>query len=133
MPPRPRPLALFVAATLSIVLAIGACSTGDSAERDEGVSVNDITNADADTLREEFVGDEITVSGEIGEVLSPAAFTIGDDDLLVVGPTPVDPKEGLEVRITGTVEIFTAGLAESKGLSGDWVEQHVGDPALVSG
>ena len=128
---RPNPAAALL--LLLLALLAGGCSGDESAERDEGVSVNDLTDADRETLQSDYVGEEVSVSGEVTEILEPGAFAIGDDELLVVGDPPVDPADGLDVRITGTVHLMSASIAEEQGLTGTWVADREGDPVVVVG
>lgn len=130
MPAPSRFLALLL---IVMSLLIVGCSTDDSAERDEGVSVDDLTGADAQTLQEEYVGEEVSVSGEISEILEPRAFVIDDDELLIVGDAGVNPEIGLEVRVTGTVRVMHRDIAERQGLSGSWITERAGEPVVVAG
>lgn len=127
---RTRPLARRAAAGLVAVaaLALTACGEEDTAGPETGIDVEDVQEeADEDDAALEpydgpydtafaddvdsYVGQEVTVSADVNEVLSTSSFTIaGTDDtdveeLLVVGATEVSGLEpDLAVAVTGTVQ-----------------------------
>ena len=120
---------LVIAGTLALSpLAMTACGD-DTAGPEEGASVGDIQEEDADVADEtadgydgvydtdfydgvdSYVGEEVTVSAEVNEILTPESFTIAGTDessvesLLIVGATGSDSLEaGNPVQVTGTVE-----------------------------
>lgn len=124
---RPKLRTLFVALT-ALSLATVACS--DTTEGPEiGADVEDVTEGplegreifeEADT----FIGQEVTVSAEVNEVLGPEAFVMaGGDvpDLLVIGATGTTPvEEGDVVKVTGEViEFVVLDIEEEFGLDLD--------------
>jgi hypothetical protein len=113
-----------VAAVLALSgLGLTACGD-DTAGNEAGADVQDVTEDDVavgpydgpyDTAfygdLDSYVGEEVTVSADVNEILSPTSFTIaGTDDttvepLLVVGATEVTGLESdLTVSVTGTVQ-----------------------------
>lgn len=85
------------------------------------------------------VGQDVSLTGEVAEVLSPEAFTVGGDEIgenpiLVVGANvPADLAEGDTADISGTVVLFTVpGYEEDLDL--DLIDQEFedfdGDPAI---
>lgn len=105
----------LVGAVLAIgaVLLAGACG-GDTAGPETGVDVEDITDEDADFGEGDIVlgavGETVTISAEIADVLSPSSFTLEapglENELLVLSAAPAEVSEGDAVQVTGTVRRF---------------------------
>ncbi len=96
---------MFAAATV----AFGACGDEGSAGPDAGYTVGDIV-ADPGKV----VGKEVVVSGEVGDVFRPHAFTLESEDgerVLVVSPDQV--VEGSVARVTGRVVARPVDAAET--------------------
>lgn len=109
---RSRWAALAAAALLP--LSATACGDDDTAGPETGTDVQDITEEDqyfADG--DEFVGETVTVSAEVSEVLGSKSFVVngddwGDDSLLVLSAEEATSlQEDDVVRVTGTVREFT--------------------------
>lgn len=121
---RYRPLAKAASVGFIAAAAFGltACSE-DTAGTETGTDVADIQEEDAAAPYDgpydsdfydgvsSYVGDEVTVSADVNEILSPSSFTIaGTDDtdveaLLVIGAGEVTGLEtDLLVGVTGTVQ-----------------------------
>lgn len=111
---RPRRTALAVSAA-GLGLGVLAGCGGDTAGPETGASVGEIQNDQAPAEAAEndvmsFVGQTVTVSAEVNEIIAPDAFTIagdgffGGEPLLIVSP-PGGPavQEGSPVQVTGTV------------------------------
>lgn len=104
-----RGFAVAAAAALGMVV-LGACGT---AGPETGTDVEDIQNDPANDVFTDFsevdpyVGQQVTVSAEVSEVLDPTAFTIADEAgeaLLVLynGSKNIEPETG--IKVTGTVK-----------------------------
>ncbi|MCI2240310.1 hypothetical protein MO973_45810 [Paenibacillus sp. TRM 82003] len=127
---RTRPTARTAAAGIVAFAAFGVAGCSDTAGEEEGTTVEDIQEADDESLEGEaaatpyegaydgtfyddvntYVGQEVTVSAEIDSIVSPQAFIIAGtadttvDPMLVVGATEVTGlTEGAVVEVTGTV------------------------------
>lgn len=66
-----------------------------------------------------LAGQQVTVSGNVSEVVSASAVRLGGDDfggdgLLVVGVSRTDIDKGDDVRVTGTVRTFDAARFETE-------------------
>lgn len=131
-------------------LGLTACGS-DTAATEAGADVQDVTQEEAagpydgvydvdfhDDV-DSWVGEEVTLSADVSEVLSPSSFTIaGTDDttvepLLVVSATEVSGlADDLAVSVTGTVEESFAltdvedelGVDLEDGLYTDWEGEH---------
>ena len=91
-----RAIAVLLFAAMFVV---GGCGDDGSAGPDAGYSIRDIVANPADV-----VGNEVVVSGEVGDVFRPHAFTLESEDgeaVLVVSPDQV--VEGSVVRVNGRV------------------------------
>jgi hypothetical protein len=89
----------IVVLLITATAVIGACGDDGSAGPDAGYSLQDIVADPADV-----VGKEVVVSGEVGDVFRPHAFTLQSDNgeaVLVVSPDQV--VEGSVVRVNGRV------------------------------
>ncbi|WP_225753540.1 hypothetical protein [Actinotalea sp. Marseille-Q4924] len=115
----------YLAAPVAIATAftLTACSD-DSAGPEAGTSVEDVAESDPDENDPgaELLGQTVTVSGEIDEIVDETAFRIGGDGLggdsvLVVSSTPAFADLGIELtqdladedrvlQVTGTVREF---------------------------
>ena len=78
------------------ILLIPLLTPNDSAGPEAGITIGDITdNPNA------FIGQTVTVSGEVEDIVGPRAFTMGDEgflfgeELLVVGAQGPAPTGGL--------------------------------------
>ncbi|GAB3755603.1 hypothetical protein GCM10027591_04690 [Zhihengliuella somnathii] len=131
-------LAAVLALVRAAALGVSACSA--SAGPEEGVDVEDVTGGDEQSEgsssgegydgtydrdlfddMDSFVGEEITVSASVGEVVGSHGFTITGEDsgveplLIVHGEDLPDVDPGTTVRVTGTVhEDFGAADAEAE-------------------
>lgn len=84
------------------------------------------------------IGEKVTVTGEVAEVLNANAFTLGGDEfgenpLLVVNAKPTSLRAGEQVRVSGEVIRFSVpGIEEDFDLDlvDDEFEDFDGDPAL---
>ncbi len=111
---------------------------------EEGASISNITENP-----QEYYGQDVTVSGEVGELIGPNAFTIGNQDeaaggtLLVVGANELSQilEEGQELegnevaQVQGTVREFIVAEIEDEigyGLDDGLFEEFEGDPAIVA-
>lgn len=128
-----RRLHRFVALFIAGALAVGLTACGDSAGPEQGTTLEDLQSdgapaaggadegdvaeaPDDDTERflpdqASHLGQRVTVSGRIVEVLDPHAFVIGEDDLatLVTRPEPgLVLQPGTVAQVTGVVGRFVA-------------------------
>ncbi|SFQ73073.1 hypothetical protein SAMN05421810_11537 [Amycolatopsis arida] len=108
-----------VLAALPLVLA--GCDE-DSAGPETGADVEDVTEDDYFGTNE-YVGETVTVSAAVTDVINPRAYVLGgqaygDESLLVLyAEGNQDVREGTTVRATGTVRQFRhADYVEPYGL-----------------
>lgn len=102
-------------AAAGLGLGVLAGCGGDTAGPETGVSVGEIQNDQepdeaADNDVRSFVGQNVTVSAEVTEIITAGAFTIGGggffggESLLVIHPPGLpEAQEGDPVQVTGTV------------------------------
>ncbi len=117
--------AALAAATLPF--SIAACGDDDTAGPETGIDVQDITEDDDQYFADDrFVGDRVTISAEVEEVLTPQSFRLdggdwGDESLLVVSAAQApDLQEDDVVQVTGTVRQFIYDdYADEYGLAED--------------
>jgi hypothetical protein len=79
-----------------------------------------------------FVGQTVTVSADVNEVLAPGVFTIAGTEnttmepLRVVADPATDVEEDVAVQVTGTVMTFDPNdLSEIEGVLGDEFDESV--------
>lgn len=139
---------MMVALGLFAVACADADTNGDVGV-DEDIGVNGTAEVD-DTLEaitdnpSAYVGQQVTVDGDVNVVLNDQAFTIAnetmtdDDEVLVINAGQVDPatlQEDTEVRVTGEVVQFTqADVEQQYGLDLDeqLTAEFEGRPAIVA-
>ena len=90
----------------ALVLALGATACGG-----EETIVEQAEDTPGLQLAE---GEQVTIEGEVQEVLAPNAFTVGSDGTLVLSTEVVDVDDGDEVVVTGEVEVFILGDIEER-------------------
>jgi hypothetical protein len=110
MPSAARIAVLAAAIAVTAVVVILSSGGDDSAGPERGVTLADVLGEP-----ERYLGQQVTVSGEVARLaVARGAFTIGDrvspreDDLIVVPPPsgrsdPGELDEGSIVRVRGTV------------------------------
>jgi hypothetical protein len=106
--------AVAVVAVIVIALIVWALVGDDDDGLGDDVIVDGISNENAfddDGFAESLVGQSVTVTAEVSEVLTPAAFRIGgdgfgEDGLLVLSPAAGTLSEGQEVVVIGIVRQF---------------------------
>ena len=103
-----RPIAVAVLAASLSLGSLGACS---SAGPERGVTAQDVADDTGVLIDDDMIGSEVTVSGEVAEVVGPLGFVIGDSDwtggpLRVVNFTGEKVTEGDVLRVKGTVRRF---------------------------
>lgn len=99
---------LTLAGVLMTAVAIGGCAA--TAEPGDGPTIEEIQEPQH-FYEGEYLGEEVTVSATVTEVLGPRNFELagreyGEDNLLVQTSSPVEVEEGQQVRVTGTVGQF---------------------------
>ncbi|MUL42627.1 hypothetical protein FZ103_15850 [Streptomonospora sp. PA3] len=106
---RALPAAALAAAS---ILVLGACGD-DSAGGEQGADVEDVQEGEGEGDNAIDVGDKVTVSAEVEDVLSNESFRlegaedwIDGDPLLVISAERSDVEEGDVVRVTGIVRDF---------------------------
>lgn len=144
---------MIAAAALATATLAGCGDDGDTAAED--VPVTDATEPSATEATEQpgvgeegeggaaqddlQVGQDVSLTGEVAEVLSAEAFTVGGDEVgenpvLVVGAdVPAGLADGDTVAVSGTVVVFSVpGYEEDLDL--DLIDQEFedfdGDPAI---
>ena len=126
--PFPSALRSLAVAAASLLFVAG-CGDDDSAGSDDGATVEDITenpgldyDFDGDGVADgdQFLGEEVTVSGEVSAQINDRVFHIagvdGTSGLLVVSEEPVvDQLEGTDVvEVTGTVREVSPSTFETE-------------------
>lgn len=110
---------LVSALALSGTAALAACAE-ESAGPERGVTFQEVVEDRGD----ELVGQTVTLSARVDEVIAPSTFYLGEDTderLLVVGAETVEPEEnvivdGSYVEVTGEVRDFnTTEVASESG------------------
>lgn len=130
---RRRPVGLAIATAIALTPVLAACG-GD----EEPVDTGAVEEPAQDELEELAVGETVTVSGEVSEVIDATAFTvggaeIGENPILVVGADVPTLEDGDEVEVAGTVAEFqVAGFEEDLDLDliDNEFEDFDGDPAI---
>ncbi|MGB3231559.1 MAG: hypothetical protein WA944_22340 [Mycobacterium sp.] len=98
---------MLIATGGTALLALtGAVACSDSEGPDEGADVEDITDDYFDN--DEYVGQTVTVSAEVTDVIGPQSFELagndwGDESLLVTSADNADVQQGNVVEVTGEV------------------------------
>lgn len=142
------PLWVWVAGPIVVVIAavavLALLRQGDSADREAGTTLSDIADRPS-----QFLGESVTVSGEVVEILGPRSILISErfitGDLLVVSAVPLREvgnlagdaslTEGDSVRVTGEVVKFDLTEAEQEigaDLSEETLDAYVGTPAIIA-
>lgn len=96
----------LVIGTLVVMPLTAGCGS-DTAGPERDLSVDEVTK-DENFYRGDHLGQTVTVSAEVSEVLGARSFELsggdfGDEKLLVVTDRSTDVEEGRTVRVTGTV------------------------------
>lgn len=140
MTPSPRPtLRTTAAAALAVAgLGLSSCGTGtsdtaDPAEETQNAQEEGILEGGEPTepytgpydsafvdARDDYAGMDVTVTGQVQEVVAPVGFTItGTEDttlaplLVFYNPDEASPEAGEAVVVTGTIhEVFNPPVAE---------------------
>lgn len=139
------------AVALTLSLGLGACQSDSSGpevgadvedlqqevgELESRTAEDDVADGDEQTLGEEerdFIGEEVTVSGDVTEPISASAFVMsGAEDepnvfieafsqgVLVISPGgPIEVVSGEVARATGTVYEVDSGVFEKVGYTPD--------------
>ncbi len=114
-PPKAVPWLVLLVVVILAGIALWKWSNDDeSAGPERGVTVEDVAESDAfedDGFADDFLGRQVTVSGNVSEIVSSDAIRLGGDDfggdgILIIGVTTANISEGQDVRITGTVREF---------------------------
>ncbi len=97
---------LIATAGTALLALTGAVACSDSEGPDEGADVEDITDDYFDN--DEYVGQTVTVSAEVTDVIGPQSFELagndwGDESLLVTSADNADVQQGNVVEVTGEV------------------------------
>lgn len=130
----------FVAPFVAAALALGLSACGDSAGPERGTSLEELQSGgapaaaggadegdvaqapDDDTERflpdqASHLGQRVTVSGRIVEILEPHAFVIGEGDLATLVTRPeagLVPQPGTVAQVTGVVGRFAVVDVEER-------------------
>ncbi|TFV53667.1 hypothetical protein E4P41_20835 [Geodermatophilus sp. DF01-2] len=118
---------------MALVPVLAACG-----EDEVPVDTGAVEEPAQDELTELALGETVTVNGEVSEVISPNAFTVGGEEIgenpiLVVGAEVPALEEGAEVQVAGTVvEFQVIGFEEDLDLDlvDNEFEDFDGDPAI---
>ncbi|HEX2298132.1 MAG TPA: hypothetical protein VHH34_06390 [Pseudonocardiaceae bacterium] len=145
--PRPRYLRSVIAAAAVAALPLAGCTDDNDAATDQpapvqteqpGVGEQGQGGAAQESI-EDRLGQQVQLTGEVGEIISVNAFTLGGDEIgenpvLVVGAdVPPALAAGERVQVDGTVKEFRVAGYETD-LDLDLVDQEFedfdGDPAI---
>jgi len=129
---------LFAVALVAAIAAwVWLVNDDDSAGPERGVTVEDIAETDAfddDGFAGSLIGQQVTVSGNVSEVVGATAIRLGGDDfggdgilVVQVSGAGASVTEGDDVRVTGTVRDFDAAAFERE-LGSDVYEDDIYDP-----
>lgn len=130
---RRRSTRLAMVGAMALVPVLAACG-----EDEVPVDTGAVEEPAQDELTELALGETVTVNGEVSEVISPNAFTVGGEEIgenpiLVVGAEVPALEEGAEVQVAGTVvEFQVIGFEEDLDLDlvDNEFEDFDGDPAI---
>lgn len=137
--------AIFVVPFFALSLVACEPETLESEEADVPVPTDqaDVPETaevgEGSTAAEELVGETVTVSTEITEVLSPNLFTVFDieslrgEELLAITSLPI-PEQGSNVEVTGMImELDEVDIREAYNvtLEPDVAEAYAGRPYLA--
>lgn len=126
---------------------IGDVGEGDNAVGEPVTGVEEVGLDDIADDPDEYIGQTVTVSGEVSEVLAPQVFRINEDNLLDIGDellvvhtgqqTTANLAEDSEIQVTGVVHRFTVGEVENTlgielGLDDDLEVEYENRPAIVA-
>ncbi len=111
-------IVLVLAIVAAIVVAVWVVNDDDSAGPETGVTVENIAESDAfddDGFAANLIGQRVTVSGNVSEVVGGNAIRLGGEDfggdgilVIQVNNAGASITEGDNVRVTGTVRDFDA-------------------------
>lgn len=109
-------ISLVGAIIAAIALGAWLANDDDSAGPERGVTVEDVAASDAfdgDGFADSLLGQQVTVSGNVSEMVGQNAIQLGAEDfggdgILVMQVTASGISEGDDVRVTGTVRNFDA-------------------------
>lgn len=122
-----------------LLLGTAACSDDGTAGPETGTDIEDITKDDAYFGDDRFIGETVTISAEVTDVLSPRAFVLngrgwGDDSVIVLSAEDTFLAEENVVQVTGTVGTFAyADYQSDYGLADrDLYAPYLGEEFLVA-
>lgn len=109
-------ISLVGAIIAAIALAAWLANDDESAGPEREVTVEDVAASDAfdgDGFADSLLGQQVTVSGNVSEMVGQNAIQLGAEDfggdgILVMQVTASGISEGDDVRVTGTVRNFDA-------------------------
>lgn len=127
----------------AIVLWAWLVNDDGSAGPEQGVTVEDIAESDAfdtDGFGGDLIGQQVTVTGNVSEVVGGNAVRLGGEDfggdgilVIQVSGAGAGITEGDNVRVTGTVRDYDATAFEQEfgtdaygdGIYDQWVDENV--------
>ncbi len=136
------PWLILLGAVVAVVIGFFAWAAAgdDSAGPERGVTVEDIPESEAfddDAFADSLVGRQVTVSGNVSEVIGSNAIKLGGGDfdgdgILILQVSGDSITEGDDVRVTGTVRDYDAaaffrelGPGFDDDLYNRWVDENV--------
>ncbi len=109
----------MLALMLAAALLLASCATEEEAEGTDGEESErprvGVTLSDVSQNPEEFIGADVTVSGEVGDLVGPQAFTIGGEEFLGTDELLILGAEELPEIVTGVDEEFLENEPEIVG------------------
>ncbi len=132
----PGVIILIVVAIIAAIVAWAwLANDDDSVGPERGVTVEDVADSDAfdgDGFADSLVGQQVTVSGNVSEMIGQNAIRLGGEDfggdgILVIQVTASGISEDDDVRVTGTVRDFDAAAFE-RDFGTDVYEDDLYDP-----
>ncbi|MBE9182305.1 hypothetical protein IQ268_27530 [Oculatella sp. LEGE 06141] len=116
-PNRPRTVKLGAIALAAAGLLLAACETDpqttDPAASPQPQAQEEVTSGDVTDNTEDYIGQTVTVRGDVEETIGENAFRMSDNqflggDILVISETGTVqlPEDGIPVQVTGEVRQF---------------------------
>jgi hypothetical protein len=140
-----------LALVAALVLWVWLVNDDDSAGPERGVTVEQIAESDAfddDGFAGDLIGQQVTVSGNVSEIVGTNAIRLGGDDfggdgilVIQVSGAGSTVTEDEAVRVTGTVRDFDAAAFEREfgtdiyddGIYDAWLDENILVASSVTG
>ena len=113
------PIALVFIGVLLVVTAVLAVLLWNDDDQALGDAPEQATVAEVAENPQEYIGELVTVSGEVSEILTPFSYVlggeqfVGGEELLVVGPPPAATTE--DAGIERDIEVYPQDIVQITG------------------